>query len=40
MRKHFMEIESGLYENVNEKNRLCLLSNGNAIENEKNVILK
>ncbi len=32
--------ETGQYENVNDGNILCLLCNGNAIENEDHVILK
>ncbi len=34
-----IRIETGRYENVNEENRLCLLCNDNAIENEEHVIL-
>ncbi len=34
-----IRIETGQWENVNEENRLCLLYNGNAIENEEHVIL-
>ncbi len=32
--------EVGQYENVKEENRLCLLCNDNAIENEEHIILK
>ncbi len=35
-----IRIEIGLYENVTEENRLCLLCNDNSIEDEEHVILK